>query len=406
MSFLYPILSTRSSDLLVQRRLLTQLQSDQLELLKIQTQISTGRKLLLPSDSPLSAARGINVQRILEEKQQARTNIDTSRSFLAATDNALSTVSKLINEAKSVAIGASQSTISDSQRATYAQQIQQSIVQLLNAGNYSFRGRHLFAGSQTSANPFDQVGDFIAFSGDDTSLRSYLDDELLLASNLTSSEVFGAISSDVRGNRDMNPILTRGTRLDDLRGGLGITLGAIQISDGTRSQVVDLSNAKTIDDVLRLIERNPPSGRKLTARITDYGLSIDIDDAGGGNDTVHTGSGSDTVHGGTGDDFIDAGGGSNVVDGGDDRRGELAGRRVELCRSGPELVGANGGVIELREGVGPLLDEVVEVLERQRGGKHEVEVEGFELAFDGLGVGALRVAGQHVEGKEGRAKEG
>ena len=144
MSFLYPILSTRSSDLLVQRRLLTQLQSDQLELLKIQTQISTGRKLLLPSDSPLSAARGINVQRILEEKQQARTNIDTSRSFLAATDNALSTVSKLINEAKSVAIGASQSTISDSQRATYAQQIQQSIAQLLNAGNSSFRGRHLF----------------------------------------------------------------------------------------------------------------------------------------------------------------------------------------------------------------------------------------------------------------------
>ena len=199
------------------------------------------------------------------------------------TDNALSTVSKLINEAKSVAIGASQSTISDSQRATYAQQIQQSIAQLLNAGNSSFRGRHLFAGSQTSANPFDQVGDFIAFSGDDTSLRSYVDDEQLLASNLTSSKVFGAISSDVRGNRDMNPILTRGTRLDDLRGGLGITLGAIQISDGTRSQVVDLSNAKTIDDVLRLIESNPPSGRKLTARITDYGLSIDIDDAGGGN---------------------------------------------------------------------------------------------------------------------------
>lgn len=283
MSFLYPILSQRSSDLLVQRRLLSQLQADQLDLLRIQTQISTGRRVLLPSDSPLSAARGINVQRILEEKQQSRTNIDTSRSFLAATDNALSTVSKLINEAKSVAIGAAQSTISDSQRATYAQQIQQSIVQLLNAGNYSFRGRHLFAGSQTSANPFNQLGDYIAFSGDETLLRSYLDDEQLLASNLTASEVFGAISSDVRGNRDMNPILTRDTRLADLRGGLGITLGAIQISDGTYGQIVDLSSAKTIDDVLRLIERNPPAGRKLTARINDFGLSIDIDDAGGGN---------------------------------------------------------------------------------------------------------------------------
>ena len=81
----------------------------------------------------------------------------------------------------------------------------------------------------------------------------------------------------------MTGVQTCALPIYDLRGGLGITLGAIQISDGTRSQVVDLSNAKTIDDVLRLIERNPPSGRKLTARITDYGLSIDIDDAGGGN---------------------------------------------------------------------------------------------------------------------------
>ena len=53
-----------------------------------------------------------------------------------------------------------------------------------------------------------------------------------------------------------------------------------------------ISSATTVNDVVRLIVQNPPPGRQMTVRVSDTGLIVDIDDAGGGNLTIREIGGS------------------------------------------------------------------------------------------------------------------
>ncbi|MEX0585418.1 MAG: hypothetical protein WD176_02150, partial [Pirellulales bacterium] len=120
--------------------------------------------------------------------------------------------------------------------------------------------------------------------------------------NIDGNEDFGALSEEVRGAADLNPIVTANTRLADLRLGQGVVPGSIRISDGTYTSTIDLSGAKTVGDVAALIESKPPgydavppSVRVLTVTVTPTGLSVAIDTAGGGNLSITEVTGGSTA---------------------------------------------------------------------------------------------------------------
>ena len=118
----------------------------------MQQQISTGRQVIVPSDNPQAASRATDLQRLLDQKAQVKTNLQTNQSYLSATDTALASVSDLLNEARGAAVSASGTTITDSQRAAAAQQIDSILQQLTGTANQQFNGRYLFAGSSRACN--------------------------------------------------------------------------------------------------------------------------------------------------------------------------------------------------------------------------------------------------------------
>jgi flagellar hook-associated protein 3 FlgL len=135
----------------------------------------------------------------------------------------------------------------------------------------------------------------VIYSGNEGSLNSFVDLDLPYATNAAGSDVFGAFSGEVQGIVDLDPALTADTPISALYAGRGVSLGSIQISDGTAKKVIDLSSAETIDDVAKLIEANPPTGRTLTVTVTNTGLTIAIDAGGGGNLTIKDLSGGTTA---------------------------------------------------------------------------------------------------------------
>lgn len=282
MTTIIPISTTRSSDILVTSRLLAQLQSDQKSLLRVQNQLSTGRRIFVPSDDTPAALRAVSLQRLLEEKQQFGVNLEATSSFLGATDSALANVANVLSDVRGLAVSSVDAANGPVQREAASAQIQQAIGQLLSIGNQQFRGRHLFAGAKTDQPPFQKAGEFIAYLGNEKHLQSFADLDVLLTSNSHGNEVFGAISAEKQGSVDLQPVLTSKTRLSSLHNGAGISRGSFSISDGINSRTVDISGAETIGDVIRLIEANPPSGRVVTARLTAHGLQVEIDEAGGG----------------------------------------------------------------------------------------------------------------------------
>jgi flagellar hook-associated protein 3 FlgL len=295
MAGIYPIPTLRSSELLAQTRLVNQLLYDQRELLRLQSQIATGRRLTVASDDAAAATRGSAIQRLLELKTQAKVSLQTSQSYLDATDTAVSGVADLLMQVRTTALGAVGTTATDADRRVAAESVRQTIQQMLTVGNQEFRGRYLFAGSRSTIPPYEEVGDLIRYRGNDQNLNSYTDVNLLTATNAPGSDIFGAYSPQVLGSVDLNPIVTDETRLADLHGGSGVTLGRIAISDGTSTSIVDLSGAETIGDVIDLMQRNPPAGRTLIVRATATGLQVEIDPVPGTSLTIREVSGGRTA---------------------------------------------------------------------------------------------------------------
>jgi len=286
MPAIYPISTGRVSELLVQKRLLSQFEFDNLELVKLQDQLSTGLRLSRPSDDAPAAMRAITLQRLLEQKEQAKTNLQTSQSYIGATDNALGGVSELLTNIRAEALGVVDTTSSRGQREAVATEVRRAVERLSSVGNQQFRGRFLFAGSTTTVRPFELTDNHVVYHGNERSLQSFVDIDYLSDTNINGNQVFGAISAEVRGSSDLNPVLTSRSRLSDLRGGLGISKGSFVLSDSTSTSTVDIGTAETIGDVIRLIEDNPPEGRQIVVRSSASGLILDLDDAGGGSLTV------------------------------------------------------------------------------------------------------------------------
>ncbi|MEX1039499.1 MAG: hypothetical protein WDZ51_02640 [Pirellulaceae bacterium] len=298
MTRIIPVPAGRSSDMLMSQRLTQQLSFDQTQMLRLQSQLSTGRRLLSMSDDAPAAIRGLTLQSLIERKGQIQTNLITSQSYLAASDVGLANASNALNEMRGLAVSMADSTSSHEERQAAAQQVQRAIQNLMDIGNQQFRGRHLFSGSNTTVAPFKQVDGFVQYQGNTNPLMSFADINLLFDTTVNGHAAFGAISQDVHGLSDLNPTLSLDTRLSDLRGGRGIDKGSFTITDGITPPVnIDISSANTVGDVVRLLEANPPPGRKITARIDNQSLIVDIDDAGGGNLTVtEVGAGRVAAH--------------------------------------------------------------------------------------------------------------
>jgi flagellar hook-associated protein 3 len=279
MASLIPIPTTRVGDYFIRQRLVRQVQGDQLGLFQLQNQVSTGRRIIRPSDDAPAALRAIALQRTIQRKEQAERNLAGSRSVLGAADTALNSVSNVLNDVRGAAIEAVSNLTSDASRQAAINTIDGALSALLNSGNSNYNGRYLFAGSRTSVSPFEQIGQFVQYNGNEKNLQNYVDLEQLFTTNLPGTDVFGGISGEVRGTADLNPALTTDTLLSSLNGGEGIDTNSaisVNVNNGTAttSSIIDLSGAVTIGDVIRRVEAGT-SG--VSVDVVGNGLKLQTD---------------------------------------------------------------------------------------------------------------------------------
>ena len=273
-----PIPTTRVGDLFVRQRLVGQAQTDQLSLFTLQNQISTGKRMVLPSDDAPAALRAINLQRLLDRKDQVATNIQSSNKYLSNADSKLLDVSSTLIKLRGDVVAIAGTLNNDSQRQALVNSVDEAIQSLMSAGNANLQGRYLFGGSSSQVQPYDVVGDFIQYSGNEGVLRSYVDLERLFETSMPGTDVFGGISDQIEG-ADLTPQLSADTLLSSINGGQGIGRNpAISVSintgSSTKTSVIDLSSAVTLGDVARLIERGAPAGTEIIADVTGNGLKI------------------------------------------------------------------------------------------------------------------------------------
>lgn len=264
----------------------------QAQLLRVQNELTTGRRLNVPSDDPGAAAIAQQVRKTLEQRLAVEQNLEHASNQLAEVDSTLGELTGLLDEAQSIASANVGSDVPAEQRQSAAEIIGRIYSQALSLANKQFAGSFLFAGDRLTDAPFVESNGGVRFVGSGTPLRNQYDENAILPFQVSGAEVFGALSTRVEGTVDLTPAASLDTRLSDLRGttGAGVSRGILRVSNGVDPAVtVNLADAETLGDV---VNRLNASGLGLTASIAPGGEGLlvtggpghdlTIDDVGGG----------------------------------------------------------------------------------------------------------------------------
>ncbi|WP_459556070.1 flagellin N-terminal helical domain-containing protein [Lacunimicrobium album] len=267
-----PLLPGRIPSSLKLSRSQSQLTQQNYTLQKLSEQITTGNKFQLPSESPAEAIKTIILQKSLEKNSQLQANIQASDGFLSATENALNSLGDVFNRAKSLLLAGTGDNATTAEKQEMAEEVSSLIKQALNFANTEYNDRYLFAGSNNKTVPFTDANGTINYNGNGFQIESYVGLDQLLGNSIDATRAFDPFATVSSG--DLNPTLSMSTKIDQLLGGKGVSLGTISVTvdtgGGPQTEQIDLSGAKTLGDLKTRIEA--PFGGDLT---------LDIDPATG-----------------------------------------------------------------------------------------------------------------------------
>jgi len=120
---------------------------------KLQDQLSTGKKIMNPSDDPEAASRILRMQNSIARNGQYQANVTDAMGMVSATSNAIDKFSDILVQTKEVLTKA-RSGIGNMDMSVLAEQVDQLIGDLVQAGNTAFNGKYLFGGTRTTSPPF------------------------------------------------------------------------------------------------------------------------------------------------------------------------------------------------------------------------------------------------------------
>jgi flagellar hook-associated protein 3 FlgL len=147
---------------------LTGILNQQSAMLKTQQQLSSGLSVQTPSDNPVAAVQALDTQQDMNINTQYATNRGTAESQLSLVDTTLSSVSTLLQSASTIAVATGNSSLSNSDRASYATQLSGQLQQLLGLANTkNGEGQYMFSGYQVNTQPFAPTSTGANYVGDD-----------------------------------------------------------------------------------------------------------------------------------------------------------------------------------------------------------------------------------------------
>lgn len=173
-----PITISRVSSNMQQQLLLKGMRRGMLQMLESQEQLSSGLRVLRPSDDPIDTTAAMRLEDVLEAQRQYLANINDATKVMNLADATAGSISDVAMEAHSLVLENVGATATADQRQAAAASVDSMITQLVTLGNAEYLGRFLFAGTQSSSAPFSQEGNAVRFGGDDGEVTVQVSNEI------------------------------------------------------------------------------------------------------------------------------------------------------------------------------------------------------------------------------------
>lgn len=127
---------------------------------KYQTQLATGKKISVPSDDPVVAARALKLRTDVAKVEQYQKNISDAQSWLDSTDETLSKLGEVLHTVREKTVQAANSTNTPQETQAIAAEIEQLRIQTIQLANSSYAGRYVFSGFKTDQKLMNDNGEF------------------------------------------------------------------------------------------------------------------------------------------------------------------------------------------------------------------------------------------------------
>jgi flagellar hook-associated protein 3 FlgL len=142
------------------------LQRRQEAMTQAQEQLTSGKRVLKPSDDPAAAAQAERALAKVSRTEAQMRAIDVSRNAMQLTESALGHAGELMQQARELLVGAGNGSYSDSDRSTIARAIRGLRDDLLAVSNRSDgAGRYLFGGQGADGPPLLDSPGGVAYAG-------------------------------------------------------------------------------------------------------------------------------------------------------------------------------------------------------------------------------------------------
>ena len=240
-----------------------------------QLQLSTGKKILTPSDDPAAAARIIDLNQGIKQTEQYQSNINTARQRLTLEDGVLQNATDVLQRVNELGLQGLNATNSPSDRIAIAVEIEELNQQLVGLANTrNANGEYLFSGFKSATQPFSKdptvpnTGAYI-YAGDAKQRRIQIDSDRQIADGDYGSNVFGTPTGPLPATvpaagfisnvfealdkfaTDLRANTPNSASLDDISKSFDKIL-TVQSSVGTRLNALDNQEGHNTDFVLNL----------------------------------------------------------------------------------------------------------------------------------------------------------
>lgn len=256
----------RVTQRLMVERSLTALNTGMGRLARSQEQLSTGRLINRPSDSPTGTNDAMRLRAQIAADTQYTRNASDGLAVLGQTDSTMITMLDNVRRARDLLVqGASTGSSGPEARAALAAELTQIREALIGLANTEHMGRPIFAGTSGSPVAYDAAGGFV---GDQFPIDRTVGEGITVRVNLTGPEAFTAGTDDLFGV--LSTAITRltaapdqlgdsMTRLDAVAGQMrtaladvGTRYGRVEramstLTDTTLSNTASLSEVENID---------------------------------------------------------------------------------------------------------------------------------------------------------------
>lgn len=268
------------------------------ELFKTQQQLSTGKKVLQPSDDPLAAAQIIKLKKEVARNDQFQGNIDVSRRRLELEEIALDQLNNINTRLREITIQAGNGVLSAADRESLATEVDEMTQQMLGLMNTKdAQGEYLFAGFKggEAAYVYDEDTRQYAYQGDSGQRYIQIGPDNRIASTDSGQKLFEQIEGPKETVLTNNP--------DGVLTGVAISDRALfeeQVAEAelplTFALNTDTAPAEPRVDVTSA-DGKPLFSGTLTALDTDFGLSVALNaDTPPGNYTAEVGMRADKTN--------------------------------------------------------------------------------------------------------------